>query len=108
MLTGLAGSAGFASLHFADPGSAGGSEFSGGSPTYARKAITWTLPPNPAVGLVSSNAPLFDVAAGSQVRYFGLWTLASGGTFLGSGVLPAEDYARQGQYRLDAASIDLP
>lgn len=102
MHAGLAAVAGFASLHSADPGSLGSNELSGGSPAYARKAITWAAPSGG--NLDSSNQPVFDVPAGSHVAYFGLWSAVSGGTFYGSGILAAqEDYAQQGQYTLSDA-----
>src|SRR4051812_26618256 len=77
----LAAVAVFVSLHTADPGSSGTSEVSGGSPAYARKAITWT---SAASGVLSaSNAPVFDVPAATTVGWAGLWSASTAGTFYG-------------------------
>jgi len=106
MLTALAGVSGFASLHTADPGSTGASEATGGSPAYARKAITWNAA---ASGALDNNAnPVFDVAAGTYT-HFGLWSAVTGGTFQGGGSLSApETFAAQGQYTLSDADVILP
>ena len=104
MLDHLAGLAVFASLHSADPGSGGANELSGGSPVYARKAITWNAA---SAGNLDNDAnPVFDVPAGSTVAFFGLWS-ADGLTFYGSGSLTAEDFVGQGTYTLDDADVGL-
>jgi hypothetical protein len=59
------------SAHTAFPGTTGAGELSGGAPAYARKAVTI----NTATGGIRSlNASIvFDVAAGSTVRFLGGW-----------------------------------
>lgn len=92
-----------ASLHSADPGATGANELAGGSPAYARKAITIAA----AAGgsRAASTQPIFDVPAGT-VAYYGLWT--AGGVFVGGGVLGAsETYSAQGQYQLTAATLNV-
>jgi hypothetical protein len=105
MLDALGAVAVFASLHTADPGTTGTSEVSGGSPAYARKAITW----NAASGAdLDNNAnPTFDVPAGTTVTHFGLWSAASAGTFYGSGDITDETFAGQGTYTLTDADVTL-
>ena len=95
----------FVSLHDADPGENGANEFSGGSPAYARKGITW----NPAAGgsKDSSNQPVFDVPAGKTVAHVGFWTALSGGVWKGSAPLVNEVFAAQGTYTLLDMDIDL-
>jgi hypothetical protein len=102
MLDALGAVAGFASLHTADPGTTGASEATGGSPAYARKAITWAT----ASGTkVSSNAPVFDVPAGTYA-FFGLWSLATGGTYYDGGALSASEvYSGQGTYSLTSVTL---
>ena len=102
MLDHLAGLAVLASLHSADPTSAGLNELAGGSPAYARKPITW----NPAnnANLDNNANPVFDVGAGSTVAFFGLWS-ADGLTFYGSGELTPEDFSGQGTYTLNDADL---
>lgn len=77
---GLASVAGFASLHDGDPSTTGANEISGGSPAYARQAITYAAASG---GQRSSSAAItFDVPA-STVTHVGLWSLVSAGTFYG-------------------------
>jgi len=69
MLNALRAVAGFASLYENVPTAAGATEISGGTPAYARKAITWNVS---AEGILAhSNQPVFDVPAGKTVRYVG-------------------------------------
>jgi hypothetical protein len=88
MLDGAGWPPGFISAHTADPGENGASEVSGGSPAYARKAITFAA----ADGGVkaASNQPVLDIPAGTTVAYLGLWSLATGGVFLGKAQVTAE------------------
>lgn len=67
-----------ASLHTAYS-STGANEVAGGSPAYARKAIT--MGAAAAAVRSSSTQPVFDVPASTTVRWIGLWT--SGGAFRG-------------------------
>ena len=104
MLDHLATLAVFASLHTADPGTTGTSEVSGGSPAYARKAITWNAA---ATGNLDNNAnPVFDVPA-TTVSFVGFWSAATAGTFYGSADVTDEVFAAQGTYTLADADITL-
>jgi len=105
MLDALAGLAVFVSLHEGDPGDTGINEISGGSPAYARKAITW----NAATGgsLDSSNQPVFDVGAGKTVAYVGFWSAVTGGIFYGAADVIDEVFGGQGTYTLTDADLDL-
>ena len=94
-----------ASLHNADPGATGANELTGGSPAYARQAITFGAA---AAGSIdSSTQPVFDVPAGATVAYVGFWSAAVGGTFLGSDPVPNENFTGQGTYTLTDADLDL-
>lgn len=96
----------FVSLHTADPGLTGANEVTGGSPAYARVAITW----NAASGgnLDSSNAPVLNVPAGTTVAFVGLWDLVAGTTFYGGGALSApETFGGQGTYTLTDVDVTL-
>lgn len=106
MLDAFGTSAGFASLHTADPGTGGTSEVSGGSPAYARKAISWAAA---ASGVKSNNAGIvFDVpGSGTQITHLGFWTAATSGTFLGSRALDTpQTFATQGTYTVASGDID--
>lgn len=68
------------SLHTGDPSTTGANEATGGSPAYARKAVTWAAA---ASGQRSNNAALtFDVPAGTY-QYAGMWDALTVGNFYG-------------------------
>lgn len=95
----------YASLHTADPGGTGTSEATGGTPAYARKSITWNA--SSGGSKTASNAPVFDVPAGTY-SHFGLWSAVSGGTFYGGGTLSAsETFAAQGTYTLSTTTLSV-
>jgi len=92
---------GFASAHTADPGATGIlNELTGGSPAYARKAITWAAASDaaPSIKALAATFPVFDVPAGSTVSFIGFWTLVSGGTYGGCIDVTDEAFAGQGTY----------
>lgn len=87
----------YGSLHTADPGDTGASEVTGGSPAYARKAITWNAP---ASGAMDGDAVTFDLPA-TTITHAGLWDASTAGNFLGSKQLTSpETFASQGTYQL--------
>lgn len=56
----------------------GGAEVAGGSPPYARKAITWNAAASGSRAIAA--AQTFDVPAGTTIVAVGLWSLSSAGT----------------------------
>jgi hypothetical protein len=111
-VTALAGQATYVSLHTGNPGTSGTSEVTGGSPAYARLPVTWGAPASGVSAL--SAGVLFDVPGGTTVAYFGYWTAATGGTFLGGDQLrdvagnPAsEAFVGQGVYSLTSATLTV-
>jgi hypothetical protein len=104
MLNALGALAVFASLHTADPGENGANEVTGGSPAYARKAITWG---SAGSGSMDMNATaVFDIPAATTVSYVGFWNSA-GTVFYGSANVTDEVFAAQGTYTLTDADLDL-
>lgn len=91
------------SLHTGNPGATGASEVAGGSPAYARVAITWATASGGNID--SSNTPTFNVPAGTTVTHVGFWSAATGGTFYGSDAVTAETFAGQGTYQVTDADI---
>jgi hypothetical protein len=69
------------SLHDGYPGTTGLNEISGGTPAYARKAITFAAAASGSKA--ASTQPLLDVPAGKTIRYVGFWDAVSAGNFLG-------------------------
>lgn len=106
MLDALGAVAVYVSLHTADPSTSGTGEVTGGSPAYARKAITWNAAASG--NLDSSNTPVFDVPGSTTISHMGYWSAASGGTFYGGNALSAsETFAAQGTYTLTDADVSL-
>ncbi len=106
MLDHLASLAVFASLHTADdPGSGGSNEVAGGSPAYARKAITW----NSASGssATASNQPVFDVPASTTVKSVGLWSAVTSGTHYGAADVTDEVFGGQGTYTVTSFTMSI-
>lgn len=68
------------SLHTAYS-STGTNELSGGSPAYARKAATWAAASGRSKA--TSASMVFDVSAGTTVRWCGFFDSATSGNFLG-------------------------
>lgn len=104
-LDALAGLAVFASAHTATPDASGSNEVAGGSPAYARKAVTWAAASGGSVAI--SNTPTIDIPAGTTVAFIGLWSAVSSGTFYGYWDVTDEAFAGQGTYRLDSGSVSL-
>jgi hypothetical protein len=105
MLDQLATVAVFASLHTDVIGSGSGNEVTGGSPAYARKAITWNAA---NAGNLDNNAnPVFDVPGGVTIRRVGFWSLATGGVYYGDGDITDETFGAQGTYTLSDADISI-
>lgn len=93
---GASGNNKWISLHTADPGDTGASEVTGG--TYAREATTWG---NASASAATGSAVTSDVPAGTTITHWGLWTAASGGSFLYGGPLAApESFGSNGTYSL--------
>jgi hypothetical protein len=85
----------------------GASEITGGSPAYARQAVTWEAS---SAGLIRPDGDLeFDIPAGATVDGWRGFTALTSGTDYDGAALTAEAYAGQGTYTLLAAStaIDL-
>lgn len=98
------------SLHTATPGTTGADEATGGSPAYARQAVTFnsagatgplggTLQPA-TVGVAWSDEVTFDLAAGTYTHAGG-WSASSGGTFRGGNALASsQTLGSQGQVKV--------
>ena len=94
----------FVSLHTDDPSDNGSWEMEGGSPAYARKAITWS----PAINGFKSNSEsfTFNVPAFTSIVFIGYWSAEKNGTFYGSRSLEAvETFATQGAYTVASGAL---
>ena len=73
-----AGDALYGAVYTTAPGAAAGTEPTGGTPAYARKALTWA--PG-AAGVTVASAP-FDGPAGTTVVGTGLHSAVTAGTYI--------------------------
>lgn len=88
----------YAALFTADPGTTGTvtGEVSGGSPAYARKAITWGA----ASGGVVTGTVTFDVPSGTTVTYAGVCSGSTGANLLDRVSVTSQAFSSQGTYAL--------
>ena|SRR6056297_2935830 len=93
-----------AALFNGDPSGAG-TELSGGSPAYARQAITMTTAASGQI-VVSADAT-FDVPSGATINYVAYYTALTGGTLLAYDSVTEEVYAAQGEYILDSSTFSI-
>lgn len=80
-----------------------GTELTGGSPAYARKAPSFSAASNGD----RSATVVFDVPAGSTVNQVGFYTASSGGSPAHTETVTTESYGAQGTYSLTVtADVD--
>lgn len=88
----------YGAIFTADPGTSGTvvGEATGGSPAYARKAVSW----GSASGSAVSGAPVFDVASGTTVTYAGVAVTGTAGTsdLRDKLAVTSQGFSSQGQY----------
>ena len=100
---------GFISIHSATPGTTGASEISGGSPAYARVAVTWNAASGGAV--TNSNALTINFPASATAAYFGIWSASTAGTYYIGGALnggtPIVNGATQGTLTIAAGALSI-
>jgi hypothetical protein len=85
-----------AAIYTTAPGASAGTEPSGGSPAYARKAISW----GSASGGVITATVTFDVPAGTTIVGAGVHTALTAGTYLDGASVTSQAFASQGTYQL--------
>lgn len=85
-----------AALYTTAPGATAGTEPTGGSPAYARKAITWGAAANGAITATVT----FDVPSGATVVGAGVHTALTGGSYLDGSAVTSQGFASQGTYAL--------
>jgi hypothetical protein len=85
-----------AALYTTAPSSSAGTEVTGGSPAYARKALSWGAP---ASGVITVTVT-FDVPTGTTVVGAGVHTAITAGTYLDGATVTSQAFASQGTYQL--------
>lgn len=97
LATKYAADAPYAALFTTAPsGSTPGTEVTGGSPAYARVALSWSAA---ASGKVTASVT-FNVPTGVTVNGAGVYSAASGGTYIDGGAVTPTTYNAQGTYTL--------
>jgi hypothetical protein len=85
---------------------AGATEVAGGSPAYARKALTWAGA-NAGSKALQATFPVFDVPTATTIQSVGFWTAVTSGTQHGWVAVTAEAFANQGTYTITSGSVSL-
>ena len=95
LATAYGASATWAAVYTTAPGASAGTEPSGGSPAYARKALSWSAPSN---GVITASAT-FDIPTGTTLIGAGVHS-ASTGNYQDGGSITSQAFASQGTYVL--------
>lgn len=85
----------YGAIYTTAPGATAGTEPSGGSPAYARKALTWVPGSSDGVNTVTVT---FDVPSGVTIVGVGVHTALTGGTYLDGATVTSQAFASQGTY----------
>lgn len=88
--------AAYGALYTTAPGGTAGTEVTGGSPAYARKALSWGA----AASSVTTVTATFDVPASTTVVGAGVHTAVTAGTYLDGASVTSQAFASQGTYAL--------
>jgi hypothetical protein len=84
--------AAYGAVYTTAPGASAGTEPSGGSPAYARKALSWSA----ASGGVITATATFDIPTGTTVVGIGVHTAVTAGTYLDGGAITSQAFSSQG------------
>lgn len=95
LATAYGSNATYGAIYTTAPSSSAGTEPSGGTPAYQRKALAWSA--GTVDGVVTASAT-FDVPAGSTIVGAGVHTALTGGTYLDGGAVTSQGFASQGTY----------
>lgn len=105
-LNALTGDISHLGLHTAFP-AASGNEITGGTPAYARKAVTWATATGSGTRTQAINeTPTFDVPA-ATVAAIGCWDALTVGNIDGGADVTDEVFGAQGQYQITSFSISV-
>lgn len=96
----------YGAVHNVDAPTDDTSEPTGGTPAYARQALTWASAGSGSKALAAT-LPVFDIPAGFTVKSIGLWTADTGGVLLGYFDVTDEAFSGQGTYTLSAGTVSL-
>lgn len=89
----------YAALYSTAPGASAGTELTGGSPSYARKASNWGTA---ASGAITAAPAAFDVPSGATVAGMGFHSAVSAGTYWDGATVTSQPFSSQGTYTVTA------
>jgi hypothetical protein len=81
------------------PGGSAGTEVTGGSPAYARKAANWGTASTSAI---TASPAAFDVPTSTTVVGINMMTASTAGTYLDGASVTSQAFSSQGTYTLTA------
>lgn len=84
----------------------GATEVTGGTPAYARKALSWASASAGSKAL-QATFPVFDVPASTTVQSVGFYTAVTVGTQHAYVAVTAETFSSQGTYTITSGSVSL-
>jgi hypothetical protein len=89
-----------------DPDTGTQHEVTGGTPTYARKALTWAAASG---GIMTASAqPTFDVPGGpTTVTHVGFFSAVTAGDYYGMADVTDETFNSQGTYTITSITVTL-
>jgi hypothetical protein len=91
--------AAFMAVYSTVPGASAGTELTGGTPPYARRASNWGTTANSA----ATAAPTaFDIPSNGTAAGIGFHTLATGGVYLDGAAVTSQTFVSQGTLTVTA------
>lgn len=89
----------FVGLATTAPGATRGTEVTGGSPAYARKASNWGSATN---GVITASPTAFDVPSGTTVVGVNMESAVTAGTYQDGAGVTSQTFSSQGTYTVTA------
>lgn len=99
MCTRYAADCAYMAVFSTTPGASAGTELTGGSPAYARKASNWGAVANSAV---TAAPAAFDIPSGGVAAGLGFYTAATAGTYLDGVGVTSQTFSSQGTLTVTA------
>ena len=96
----------YVAVHNVDAPTDNTTEPSGGTPAYARKAVSFASA-NAGSMAQDGSDPVFDIPAGFTVKSIGYWSALTVGTLIAYANVTDEVFANQGTYTLDTTTVTI-
>lgn len=86
----------YGAVYTTAPGATAGTEPSGGSPAYARKALLWGTA---TAGVITATAT-FDIPSGATIVGAGIHSAVTAGNYLDGAAVTSQAFSSQGTYEV--------